>query len=55
MVHDTLENHYRLNHTLTSEHNISVTEIEDMMPFEREIFVALIIETQEKKKQNAIT
>jgi hypothetical protein len=35
-----------------SEFNMSLDVIEDMMPFEREVYFALIVESVEKKKNN---
>jgi hypothetical protein len=32
-------------------HKYSLTEIEDMIPFEREIYVALLVEFLEEEKQ----
>ena len=55
-MHESLENHYRLNTKLILDFSFSIETLEDMMPFEREVYVALIVETQEKKKnQNGIT
>jgi hypothetical protein len=31
---------------------MSIETIEDMLPFERDVYIALIIESLEKKKQN---
>jgi hypothetical protein len=38
---------------LFSDFNLSLYEIETMMPFERDLYVTLIIEEIEKRKQNA--
>jgi len=32
-------------------HNYSLTELENMMPWEREIYIALLLDYLEKKKQ----
>ena len=35
------------------DYNMTFSDIEEMYPFEREVYVALILEELEKKKQNA--
>lgn len=47
-----LESYYRLNFSLMQYHKYSLTEIENMIPWEREIYVALLkqhIEDEELK------
>ena len=54
LCHESLENHYRINFLLMHEFKYSLTELEDMMPFEREIYIGLLLQHLEKKrKQNA--
>lgn len=48
MVHESLESYYRLNMKLFKDFGLSIDSIEEMFPFEREVYVALIIEAQEK-------
>ena len=47
-----LENYFRLNFALMQYHKYSLTEIENMMPWEREIYVSLLIDyiKQENEK-----
>ena len=40
--HDTLSNHYELNFNLMKHHNFSLTDIEYMMPYERDVYVLLL-------------
>tara|TARA_B100001939_G_C16488640_1_gene424502 strand:- start:199 stop:387 length:189 start_codon:yes stop_codon:yes gene_type:complete len=53
-----LENYLRLNFSLMQYHKYSLTEIENMMPWERDIYVILLknhLEEEEEKmklKQN---
>ena len=51
-----LENYYRLNFALIQYHKYSLTEIENMMPWERDVYVSLlqnhIKEEEEKAKAN---
>ncbi|ADO97355.1 baseplate hub assembly catalyst [Synechococcus phage S-SM2] len=54
-----LENYYRLNFALIQYHKYSLTEIENLMPWERDIYVALLqhhLEEEElkQKQRNAI-
>jgi hypothetical protein len=37
MLHDNLANHYTTNFALMQHHKYSLTELENMMPFEKEI------------------
>ena len=53
-----LENYYRLNFALMQYHKYSLTEIENLMPWERAVYVALLQqhleeEEQKQKQQNA--
>jgi spore coat protein CotF len=42
MVHDSLANMYQLNFALMQHHKYSLTELENMIPFERDVYVALL-------------
>ena len=59
MLHMTLENYFRLNFALMQYHKYSLTEIENMMPWERDSYVCLLQqhleeeELKQKQKQNA--
>jgi hypothetical protein len=50
-----LENYYKLNFSLMQYHKYSLTEIENMIPWERDIYVALLKQhlEEEKLKQQA--
>jgi len=48
----TLYHHYKLNFDVTQHHNFSITEINDMIPFEREVYVDMVLEKIEKEKQS---
>ena len=53
MTHNTLENYYTLNFSLMQHHKYSLGEIENMYPFERDIYVDLLgkyLEDVEKAK-----
>ena len=52
LSHDSLVNHYRTNFAMMQNHQYSLTELDNMVPYEREIYVALLqahIEEQNKK------
>ena len=52
-MHDSLENHYKTNFALMQHHKYSLTELENMTPWEREIYVDLLVNhiKEEKEKQ----
>ena len=56
MSHINLEAYYRVNFALMQFHKYSLTEIENMMPWERDIYLALLrahIEEENLKAQQA--
>ena len=56
MTHINLEAYYRINFALMQFHKYSLTEIENMMPWERDIYLALLrahIEEENLKAQQA--
>jgi hypothetical protein len=50
MVHMDLENFYKINFALMQFHKYSLTEIENMMPWERDIYVGLLQNHLEEEK-----
>ena len=42
MAHIDLESYFKLNFALIQHHKYSLTEIENMMPWERDIYVGLL-------------
>ena len=42
MAHEDLESYFKTNFALMQHHKYSLTELENMMPWEREIYVALL-------------
>ena len=54
MTHMNLEAYFRLNFALMQYHKYSLTEIENMMPWERDIYVGLLrqhLEEEELKRK----
>lgn len=53
LSHEDLLNHYKMNFAMMQYHKYSLTELDNMIPFEREIYVALLIKHLEEEKQKA--
>jgi hypothetical protein len=51
LSHETLFNYYQTNFNLMQYHKYSLTELENMMPWEREIYVTLLIQYLEEERQ----
>jgi len=46
-------NLYKTNFLLMQEHNYSLSELENMIPWEREVYVSMLIEHLKKKTEEA--
>jgi hypothetical protein len=46
-------NMYQTNFALMQHHKYSLTELENMIPFERDVYTALLAQYLEKEKQKA--
>ena len=56
LSHETLANYIQTNFGLIQHHNWSLTELDDMHPWEREIYVSLLVahlEEEELKMKQA--
>ena len=56
MSHINLESYFKLNFALMQHHKYSLTEIENMMPWERDIYLGLLnqyIEDENLKAKQA--
>jgi len=42
MAHENLESYYKVNFSLIQHHKYSLTELENMIPWEREIYLSLL-------------
>jgi hypothetical protein len=51
MSNDTLINHYTMNFELMYHHNFSLTELNNMFPYERAIYIDLLNEYLEKRNR----
>ena len=54
-MHDSLENYYKTNFALMQHHKYSLTELENMMPWERDVYVNLLLAfiQEEARRQKA--
>ena len=55
LSHDSVENYFKTNFSMMQHHKYSLTELENMIPFEREIYVGLLLNyiKEEKEKEQA--
>lgn len=56
MSHNTLENYYKSNFSLAQHHKYSIAELENLIVFERDLYMDLLIahlKEQEEKQQLA--
>ena len=42
MAHENLESYYKVNFALMQHHKYSLTELENMIPWEREVYLTLL-------------
>ena len=49
MAHEDLASYYKLNFALMQHHKYSLTELENMMPWEREIYTGLLTQYIEEE------
>ena len=50
MAHINLESYYKINFALVQHHKYSLTEIENMIPWEKEVYVTLLQQYLEEEK-----
>jgi hypothetical protein len=51
LAHDDLYNHYKMNFALMQHHKYGLEDIENMIPFEREVYVSLLRNYLEEELQ----
>ena len=51
MSHDRLSNYYFTNFQLMQHHNYSLWEIENMIPWERQVYIGLLKKWLEEEKE----
>jgi hypothetical protein len=55
MTHEDLASYYKTNFALIQHHKYSLTELENMIPWEREVYISLLqqyIEEENLKNQS---
>jgi hypothetical protein len=55
MMHEDLASYYKTNFALVQHHKYSLTELEEMLPWEREVYITLLqqyIEEETLKNQS---
>jgi hypothetical protein len=53
MAHMDLESYFKINFSLITHYKYSLTEIENMMPWERDIYLALLNQFVEEENLKA--
>tara|TARA_X000001382_G_scaffold126178_1_gene112479 strand:- start:1340 stop:1519 length:180 start_codon:yes stop_codon:yes gene_type:complete len=53
MVHMDLESYYKLNFALIQYHKYSLTEIENLIPWERDVYVTMLKQHLDEEEQKA--
>tara|TARA_Y100000593_G_C4303458_1_gene334530 strand:+ start:1969 stop:2157 length:189 start_codon:yes stop_codon:yes gene_type:complete len=58
LSHDSLQNIYKVNFDMIQHHKYSLTELENMLPWERKVYINMLIshieeENERIKKENA--
>ncbi len=56
MAHTNLESYYKVNFALIQHHKYSLTDVENMIPWEREVYITLLkqhIEEEKLKQQQS--
>ena len=55
MAHTNLESYFRVNFALMQHHKYSLADIENMMPWEREVYVTLLTQyIEEENLKNGV-
>tara|TARA_B100001113_G_C21029158_1_gene587170 strand:+ start:841 stop:1092 length:252 start_codon:yes stop_codon:yes gene_type:complete len=53
LSHNTLANYYELIFALVQHHKYSITEIENLIPYERDVYVAMLQAFLKDEKERA--
>lgn len=51
LSHDSLLNHYSTKFQLMQHHKYSLTEIDDMIPWEKEVYLNMLIEHLKEEEE----
>ena len=53
MAHENIESYYKVNFALMQHHKYSLTELENMIPWEREVYLTLLQQYIEEENLKA--
>ena len=53
MAHEDLESYYKTNFALMQHHKYSLTELENLIPWERDVYLTLLQQYIEEEKLKA--
>ena len=53
MAHESLESYFKVNFALMQHHKYSLTELENMIPWEREVYLTLLQQFIEEENLKA--
>lgn len=51
LSHESLVNYYQVNYQLVQNHKYSLSDVELMMPWEREVYISLLVDQVKEEKQ----
>ena len=51
LSHDSLNNYFQTNFAMMQHHKYSLTELENMLPWEREIYLTMLIKYLEEENE----
>ena len=51
LSHDSVENYYHTNFQLIHVHNYSLSEIDNLLPWEKEVYLSLIVDYEKEKRE----
>lgn len=51
LAHETLFNYYKMNFALKQYHGYDIDMLENMIPFEREVYVSLLLNYLEEERK----
>jgi hypothetical protein len=55
MAHESLVSYYQVNFALMQHHKYSLTELENMIPWERDVYIALLQQyIEEQNLKNSV-
>tara|TARA_Y100001937_G_scaffold22607_1_gene32331 strand:- start:203 stop:400 length:198 start_codon:yes stop_codon:yes gene_type:complete len=51
LSHESIENYYKTNFAMMQHHNYSLSDLETMIPWEREIYIQMLVKHLEQEKE----